>query len=137
MFLLDTNVVSELRRPEKADTHVVDWAERSRSKPAYLSAVTILELELGMLRLARRDAIQSAQLKLWIDEQIRLFGSDILPVDTQVARRCASLYVPDKRSERDAYIAATALVHGLTVVTRNTRDFEPTGVATLNPWLPG
>src|SRR5882757_7341299 len=135
MFLLDTNVISELRRPERANRNVVAWAGSIPAAGFFLSSISILEIEIGTLQLGRKDPTQGALLRAWIDEQILpRFEGRILPVDTSVAQRCASLHVPDPRSERDALIAATALVHSLTVVTRNTADFEPTGVALLNPW---
>ena len=136
MFLLDTNVISELRRPERADSNVVAWAGANSAVSFFLSAISILEIELGALLIARRDVAQGAVLRTWIDDQILpRFEGRILAVDTAVAQRCARLHVPDPRSERDALIAATAMVHGLTVVTRDVADFEPMGVALLNPWV--
>jgi toxin FitB len=135
MFLLDTNVISELRRPEKANRHVVAWAATVPAASFFLSVISILEIEIGTLQIARKDPAQGALLRTWIDEQILpLFDGRILPVDTNVARRCARLHVPDPRPERDALIAATAMVHSLTVVTRNSADFESAGVTLLNPW---
>jgi predicted nucleic acid-binding protein len=135
MFLLDTNVISELRRPERANHNVVAWAGSIPAASFFLSAISVLEIEIGALQLARKDLAQGAVLRAWIDEQILpRFEGRILPIDTNVARRCARLHVPDPRSERDALIAATALAHGLTMVTRNTADFESAGVALLNPW---
>lgn len=136
MFILDTNVVSALRRPDKTDPRVVAWASAQPLSSFFLSAITVLELELGALSLARKDAAQGALLRSWIDGRILpQFDGRILAVDTAVALRCAQLHVPDPRAERDALIAATALVHGMIVVTRNVADFAPTGVRTLNPWL--
>jgi predicted nucleic acid-binding protein len=136
MFLLDTNVLSELRRPEKANRNVVAWAGSIAAASIFLSAISILEIELGVLRIERKDAVQGKVLRAWIDDQVlSRFEGRILAVDTAVAQRCARLHVPDRRGERDALIAATAMVHGLTVVTRNVADFEPTGVAILNPWV--
>ena len=136
MFLLDTNVVSELRRPKRADSNVVAWASTIPAASFFLSALSILEIELGTLRIARKDAAQGAVLRAWIDEQILpRFEGRILAVDTAVAQRCARLHIPDPRGERDALIAATAMVHGLTVVTRNVADFKSIGVALLNPWI--
>lgn len=135
MFLLDTNVISELRRPDKADRNVVAWANTIPASNFFMSAISILEIELGAHLIERKDAAQGAVLRTWIDGQILpRFEGRILVIDTAVAQRCAQLHVPNPRAERDALIAATALVHGLTVVTRNVGDFEPTGVPLLNPW---
>ena len=135
MFLLDTNVISELRRPDKANRNVIAWASAIPAASFFLSAISILEIELGALLIARKDAAQGAVLRAWIDDQILpRFEGRILAVDTVVAQRCAHLHVPDPRGDRDALIAATAMVHGLTVVTRNVADFEPIGVTLLNPW---
>ena len=137
MFLLDTNVISELRRPDKADRNVIGWANVLPAASFFLSAISILEIELGALMIARKDAMQGALLRAWIDHQVLArFEGRVLAVDTVVAQRRARLHVPDRRAERDALIAATALVHGLTVVTRNVADFQPTGVALINPWEP-
>lgn len=135
MFVLDTNVVSELRRPEKADPKVSAWASSVPLASTYLSAITILEIELGALSVERRDDAQGRVLRAWIDGQILpCFEGRILPIDAAIAQRCARLHVPDPRAERDALIAATALVHGMTIVTRNVADFRPTGVPVVNPW---
>lgn len=134
-FLLDTNVISELRRPEKADAKVAAWAAATPVSTTFLSVITILEIELGALAVERRDKPQGRALRVWIDERILpRFEGRILPVDTAVALRWAGLHVPDPRAERDALIAATALVHGLTIVTRNVADFAPTKARLLNPW---
>lgn len=135
MFLLDTNVVSELRRLDRAHPMVAKWAIGVRSDELYLSAVTVLELETGTARLARRDRQQSAMLREWIDSKVLpAFDGRILPVDLAVAQRCAGLHVPNPRADLDALIGATALVHGLKVVTRNVADFEAMGVELVNPW---
>ena len=136
MFLLDTNVVSELRRGEKSDPHVFGWASHHEQTEFFISAITILEIEIGALQRARNDEAQGRMLRRWIDETVLVeFDGKILAVDTAIALRCARLHVPDRKPERDALIAATALVHGLTLATRNTRDFEPTGAKLFNPWL--
>lgn len=138
MFLLDTNVISELRKAGggRADANVVSWAGAVDASHLYLSAISVLELELGVLQVERRDGRQGAALRSWLDGQVlTAFGGRILAVDEAVAVRCAGLHVRNPRSERDALIAATALIHGMTVVTRNTTDFETTGAALLNPWL--
>jgi predicted nucleic acid-binding protein len=135
MFLLDTNVLSELRRRERTHPKVAAWADAAHAAELFLSVITILEIEAGTLLLARRDEAQGAVLRAWIDGKVLpAFAGRILPIDTAVAQRCARLHVPNPRAERDALIAATALVHGLHVVTRNVADFEPMGVALLNPW---
>jgi toxin FitB len=135
MYLLDTSVISELRRPEKADLNVVRWSRKNPTASFFLSAISILEIETGALRLARKDKVQAAVLRCWIDDQIIPdFEGRILPVDTIVAKRCARLHVPNPRAERDAMIAATAIVHGLIVVTRNLADFKNIDVSLLNPW---
>lgn len=137
MFILDTNVVSELRKVShgKADTNVTAWIESVDAADLFVSAITILELGFGVLSIERKDAIQGALLRRWLEEYVLPeFSRRTLPVDTAVVLRCARLHVPDKRSERDALIAATALVHGMTVVTRNASDFKPTGVNVFNPW---
>ena len=136
MYLLDTNVVSELRKAARADTAVRAWAENIPAGSFWLSTITVLELEIGVLRMERRDAAQGAQLRRWLEEGVLVrFNERVIDVDVVVAREGARLHVPDPRPERDAIIAATALTHGLTVVTRNVGDFEPMGVALLNPWI--
>ncbi|CDH05389.1 Putative plasmid stability protein StbB (PIN domain) [Xenorhabdus bovienii str. oregonense] len=140
MYVLDTNVVSELRkiRAGKADPNVAKWAESVDAADLFISAITIMELELGILLIERKDATQGTMLRAWLEQHVLPeFAERTLPVDTAVAQRCARLHVPDRSSERDALIAATALVHGMTVVTRNVADFQPTGVTILNPWESG
>ena len=137
MFILDTNVVSELRNAGsgKADPQVVAWAASVSAEVLHISALTILELATAVLQVQRRDPKQGAMLRAWLDQQVLpAFSGRVLPIDTAVAKRCAALHVPDPRSERDALIAATALVPGFTVVTRNMADIAATGVALLNPW---
>ncbi len=139
MFVLDTNVVSELRkaRTGKIAPNVAAWAGSVDAAELFVSSITIMELELGILSVERHDAVQGAVLRSWLEQHVLPeFSGRTLPVDTAVALRCAKLHVPDKRGERDALIAATALVHGMTVVTRNVADFEPTGVQIVNPWNP-
>ena len=137
MYLLDTNVVSELRkiRLGKADRHVAKWAESLDAADLFISVITVQELEFGVLLAERRDPSQGAVLRTWLNDHVLpAFNDRILTVDVAVAQRSARLHVPNPRPVRDGLIAATALVHGMTVVTRNAADFEPTGVAVLNPW---
>ena len=140
MWILDTNVVSELRksRTGKVDKNVAAWAASVPAGALFISAITVLELELGVRLLERRDAKQGAILRAWLDGHVLpAFAGRVLAFDTAVAQRTASLHVPDPRGDRDAIIAATALVHGMTVVTRNVADFADTGVAIFNPWAFG
>ena len=138
MYLLDTNVVSELRkiRLGKADANVAAWADNVEATDLYLSVITVQELEIGVLLAERRDPPQGAVFRAWLNAHVLpAFAGRILVVDMPIAQRSARLHVPNPRPVRDGLIAATALVHGMTVVTRNTVDFEPTGVNNLNPWI--
>ncbi len=142
MLLLDTNVVSELRRVRigKADPNVARWIVTLEPATLFISAITVLELEIGILLAERRDPPQGAVLRLWLETlALPAFQGRILPVDGAIGKRAAKLHVPDPYPINDALIAATALVHGMTVVTRNIADFAGTGVPLLNPWdaLPG
>ncbi len=135
MYLLDTNVISALRRPDKAASLLKEWAANVPASRFYLSVISILEIEHGVLLKMRKDKKQGAVLRSWVDDEILpRFEGRILSIDVDVTLQCAKLHVPDPQPERDALIAATALVHKLTVVTRNINDFLPTGVQVLNPW---
>jgi predicted nucleic acid-binding protein len=135
MYVLDTNVISELRKGKKAEHGVRTWAQAVTATSLYLSVVSILELEIGILLVERRDQKQGAILRAWMDSHVLpSFSGRILAIDTVVAQRCAALHVPNPRSARDALIAATALVHGMIVVTRNVSDFQTIGVTVVNPW---
>lgn len=136
MFVLDTNVISELRhgKPHQS-SEVRAWAARQPSSKLFISAITILELEIGIQALERRMPPQGSALRAWLAGVRVAFGGRILPFTDNTAPVCASLHVPDPRSERDAMIAATAIEHRFTVVTRNVSDFVGTGVALVNPWL--
>jgi len=137
MYLLDTNVISELRKFKsgKANKNVIQWANSVSATTLYLSVITILELETGILLLERKDPTQGSILRSWLNSHVLpAFSNRTLAVDTAVAQRCAQLHVPDPRSDRDALIAATAMVHDMTVVTRNVADLSETGVEILNPW---
>lgn len=136
MFIVDTNVVSELRNRNRADSNVLRWADETNPSGFFLSCITLLEIKYGALLIQRRDPLQGNLMLAWLTRDIiGGFAGRLLPVDEDVALACAALHVPNRRPDRDAYIAATALVHDLTVVTRNTRDFEGTGVKLFNPWI--
>ena len=137
MYLLDTNVVSELRKlgDGKADARVEAWVSEREATSFYISALTLMELEIGILRIEQRDSRQGERLRTWMDRLVLPeFQERTLPVDSAVALKCARLHVPDPRDERDALIAATAIVHGMTVVTGNVADFETTEAEVINPW---
>lgn len=138
MFLLDTNVVSELRKARigRADSCVIKWARSIPSEMLYLSVITVLELEMGILSLERRDQQQGRLIRRWLEDQVLpTFDGRVLAIDTLVARKCAELHVPDRRAERDAMIAATAIIHRMKVVTRNVADFDHSMVEIVNPWI--
>ena len=137
MLLIDTCVFSELRKVPlgTADPAVVRWAHGLEDASGYMSAVTVKELEWGVLRKERTDPIQGEILRRWLDGLSVELAARVLPVDGAVARRAAALHVPDPAPEADAYIAATALVHGLSLATRNVRDFARfDGLVVVDPW---
>ncbi|QTD45561.1 type II toxin-antitoxin system VapC family toxin [Ottowia testudinis] len=135
MYLLDTNVLSELRPGKaKADAAVLAWASALDDSQIHLSSISILELQRGILRLERRTPPQGAGLRAWFDGLRVTYAARILPFGESAALLCAALHVPNPRAERDAMIAATALEHGFAVVTRNVADFAGTGVRLVNPW---
>ncbi len=137
MYLLDTNVISELRKAKsgKCNKNVVAWAKSISPANLFLSVITILEIEIGILQVERRDTTQAAVLRTWLNTHVfPAFSQRILDLDIAIAQRCAQLHVPNPQSNRDAIIAATALILGMTVVTRNVSDFYNSGVEILNPW---
>jgi toxin FitB len=137
MYLIDTNVLSELRKiaAGKADKKFTKWANSVDSAELYLSTMTIQEIEIGILLLERKDLRQASVFRRWLEEQVLpSFDKRILSVDISVARRSASFYVPDPRPVRDSLIAATSVVHAMTMVTRNVADFQLPGVKVLDPW---
>ena len=134
-FLLDANVLGELRLARTGNENVIALVDSIPRNLQFISVITLLEVEQGVLRKERQDPAQGAKLRIWLDNAVRPnFSERILPVTETVALRCARLHVPDKKPERDALIAATALVHDLAVVTRNVKDFSPMNVAVLNLW---
>ena len=137
MYLLDTNVVSELRKvgAGRAEPKVAQWAQSVETASLFVSVITIQELEIGIQLAMRRDSTQGELLRQWMNQHVLpAFEGRVLSVDLAVVQRSAALHVPNPRPVRDGLIAATALVHGLTVVTRNLADFQPCGVTLINPW---
>jgi len=137
MYLLDTNVISELRKAKsgKADKKVIKWASKVSTASLFLSVITVLELKTGVKLIERRDQKQGAMLRIWLNDHVLpAFSEHIIPIDTAVALCCANLHVPDPQSDRDALIAATAISHKMTVITRNTNDFKHMDVELMNPW---
>lgn len=134
-FLLDTNVVSEMRRPALLPKPVADWFDAADADAMFISVATLLEVEIGIRRLERRDPRQGAILRRWKNESLpTAFHERVLPLDQTIAERCAALHVPNPRPLLDSIIAATAIVHNLVLVTRNIGDFAGTGARLLNPW---
>jgi toxin FitB len=135
MFLVDTNLISEIRRRATADKEVLGWFAAQRKNTLFLSVVSIQELYYGALLKQRKDQSVGQQLLRWIDDfVIAGFQGRIFPIEIRIARRTAELNVPVTRPYRDALIAATALEHDMIVATRNVKDFQPMGVRTFNPW---
>jgi predicted nucleic acid-binding protein len=138
MYLLDTNVVSELRKSAdgRINKGVQSWTEAIFPELMFISAITVLELEIGVLQIERRDKKQGAVLRHWLNQNVLpAFSDRVLPVDLAVAQRCASLHVPNPKSERDAMIAASAMESRMTIVTRNVSDFSQSGVKVFDPWI--
>lgn len=135
MFLLDTNVVSELRQGKPSrNEQVLAWASRQDVAMLYLSSIAVFELEVGVRTMERKDVLQGRSLRAWWSQVFEAFEERILPFSAVTAMVCAPLHVPDKRPCRDSMMAATALEHGFTLVTRNISDFQIPGLKLLNPW---
>jgi predicted nucleic acid-binding protein len=133
-FLLDTNVLSELRKGQRAEPHVRAFIKAVGWKLSHTSWVVIAEMRRGAALARRHDPAQANALDAWIAYVLKNLSDRVHPVDGQVAEAWAILMVPNPRSPMDALIAATALTHGLTLVTRDVRDFASTGIALLDPW---
>ncbi|MEM9568345.1 MAG: type II toxin-antitoxin system VapC family toxin [Cyanobacteria bacterium P01_E01_bin.34] len=137
MFLIDTNVVSELRTvgSQYANPNVEQWAKATPGEQTYISVITLFELERGILFAERKDPPKGKILRQWLEDRVLpQYADRTIPITIDIARHCATLHVPNPMPDYDSLIAATALVHSLTVVTRNTEDFERTGVKLFNPW---
>lgn len=137
MYLLDTNVLSEIRKIRKgtADAGVRKWAEDCPKAMMYISAITLLELERGTVGMEAKDAAQGAVYRRWLEEVIKPeFHGKILPIDAEIAVLCAKMHVPDRRGFADSLIAATAVRHNMQVVTRNEKDFAHLGARVFNPF---
>ena len=137
MYLLDTNVISEIRKVNagKANAGVTQWTKKTSQSLMYVSVISLMEIEQGILRLERKDTVQACLLKDWFHNIVLpSFDNNVVNIDKNIALTCATLHVPDKQPANDSLIAATALVHDLTLVTRNTKDFEQTGVKLFNPF---
>lgn len=137
MYLLDSNIISELRKValRRANNSVIQWFTGISHQHLYLSAITVMELNIGILRLERRDPTQAKLLRQWFEQYVLPeFADRTVAVDSEIALCCSKLHVPNPQSERDALIAATAIVYDMTVITRNIKDFQATGVRLINPF---
>lgn len=135
MYILDTNVISEFHRPHP-DRGVLEWVGAHDEAGLFISVITVMELEIGIRRLERRDLGQARRLYKWFNHSVlEGFHGRILSLDLDAARRCVASHVPNPAPERDALIAATAASRGFTVVTRNEKDFWRLGVPVVNPFL--
>ena len=136
MFLLDTNVISELRRPSKTNPLVAAWVDRMSQADLFVSSISLMELQTGARRLTYRNDPHGNVIKDWIEHHVLpAFAGRILAVDEAVALKCADLHVPVSRPYRDSLIAATAMIHRITLVTRNVVDFRPMMSDIINPWI--
>ena len=139
-YLVDTNVISEFRkmRSGRANENVVRYFSHIQPSNIYMSVITFYEFEKGIKQMELRDQDQGEILRNWMENHvIKYWGANILPIDVNVARICAGLHVPNPKSLSDSFIASTAIVHGLALVTRNVKDFEKIDIEVINPFLPG
>jgi predicted nucleic acid-binding protein len=135
LFLLDTNVVSELRKAARCDARVAAWQAAQNPQACFLSAITLLEIRLGIELARKRDRKQAEVWEAWLEQRVKPgFAGRILPVDHKVAEMCGRMHAERPGSFRDGLILATAVVHEVTVVTRNVKDFSGSGVRVINPW---
>lgn len=134
MYLLDTNIISEQRHPGRADPRALAWFDDLGPEDWWVSVITDYELELGLVGMRHRDARQASFLGAWLSKTRRTYEARMLPVTHEIGRICAMIQVPDRRQFTDALIAATALHHDLTVVTRNEKDFNVPGLRVFNPF---
>lgn len=135
---MDTNVISEFRKINsgKANQNVIRYFSEVSPDDIYMSVITFYEFEKGIKQIELRDKVQGAVLRDWMQNHvIKYWGANILPIGRDVATVCADLHVPDPKSLSDSFIAATAMVHNLTLVTRNVKDFESIDVSIVNPWM--
>lgn len=135
MYLLDTNLISETRRPSRTHPNVKAWLAATHPQNLYTSAAVMMELERGVLAMGRRDPKQDSILREWLETVVKpSFAGRILPIDETTARICARLHIPDKAPENDAWIAATAMQRGLKLATRNIKDFRHDGLQAFDPF---
>ncbi|HSO00678.1 MAG TPA: type II toxin-antitoxin system VapC family toxin [Candidatus Nanopelagicales bacterium] len=134
-FLIDTNVISELRKSARCDPQVSTWFQSVVEDDIFLSVLVIGEVRRGIEKARPRDPLKAAALENWLKELVTSYRRRILPISTEIAERWGRLSVPDPLPVVDGLLAATALVHRLTLVTRNTDDVKRTGVVLLNPFL--
>ena len=135
MYLLDTNVISETRRPGRMHRNVRAWLEQTSPESLYTSVIVMMELERGVLGMERKDPAQGAILREWLEQVIKpAFNGRILPIDEATVGICARLHIPDRAPENDSWIAATAKQHGLTLATRNVKDMRHAGIKLFDPF---
>lgn len=135
MYLLDTNVISETRRPVRMHRNVRAWLEQTSPESLYTSVIVMMELERGVLGMERKDPAQGAILREWLEQVIKpAFNGRILPIDEATAGICARLHIPDRSPENDSWIAATAKQYGLTLATRNVKDMRHAGIKLFDPF---